>query len=328
MPSGGQTPDAVSRLLLEYDGGGFAGWARQPGARTVQDEVERALGAVLRAPDGVVPVVVAGRTDAGVHAWGQVCSYSGPPAAVGSLNGLLPLDVAVLSCSEADEGFDARRDATSRAYCYRVLARRSRSALLVGRVLHWPGRLSLDALDACARALVGTHDFTAFTPTETEHVRFDRDVFSAEWRAGAAGWRAGAGRDPDGAAGGPAGAAGDPEGAAGDPAMLEFWIEADSFMRHMNRVLVGTMLEVAGGRRSVASFVSLLEGRPRGEAGPTAPPHGLHLAGVGYGGERVLGGVGGGGSGGFAGAPRWRGARSPRLCNKAQRACEKSGGER
>jgi tRNA pseudouridine38-40 synthase len=105
--------------------------------------------------------------------------------------------------------------------------------------------------------VVGVHDFTAFTPTETEHVRFSREVFAAFWRR-----------------------------ADGD--VLEFWIEADAFMRHMNRVLVGTMLEVAGGRRPVSSFAGLLDGRPRAEAGPTAPPHGLYLAGVGYRGERVL----------------------------------------
>jgi tRNA pseudouridine38-40 synthase len=211
---------------------------------------------VLRVSD--VPLTVAGRTDAGVHAWGQVASYSGPAASVDSLNALLPEDVAVLDCSEAPTGFDARRDATSRAYCYRVLARRARSALEAGRALHWPRPVDVGALDACAAALIGTHDFTAFTPTETDHVRFDRDVYCAEWRA------------------------------RGD-SVLEFWIEADTFMRHMNRVLVGTMLQVGGGRRSVSSFVSLLEGRPRSEAGPTAPPHGLYLAGVGYDGRRVLG---------------------------------------
>jgi tRNA pseudouridine38-40 synthase len=199
---------------------------------------------------------VAGRTDAGVHAWGQVASYSGAVAPVRGLNALLPDDVAVLSCAEAPEGFDARRDATSRAYCYRLLAREARSALERGRVLHWPHRLDLGALCECAAALVGSHDFTAFTPTETEHVRFSRDVFAAHWRR------------------------------SGE--LVEFWIEADAFMRNMNRVLVGTMLEVASGRRAVADFVSLLDGRPRTEAGPTAPPGGLYLAGVGYGGERVL----------------------------------------
>jgi tRNA pseudouridine38-40 synthase len=124
--------------------------------------------------------------------------------------------------------------------------------------------------------LVGEHDFTAFTPTETEHVRFSRRVLAAFWQRAPAGERAPA------AGGAPAGPP------AEDPEVLEFWIEADAFMRHMNRVLVGTMLEVAGGRRTLSSFVELLAGRPRADAGPTAPPHGLYLAGAGYGGERVL----------------------------------------
>ena len=157
----------------------------------------------------------------------------------------------------AGADFDARRDATSRAYCYRVLTRRARTALERRRVLHWNYAVDVPSLEQCAAALVGTHDFTAFTPTETEHVRFSRHVFSAQWRH------------------------------AGDE-LLEFWIEADSFMRHMNRVLVGTMLEVAAGRRSAADFVSLLDGRPRSDAGPTAPAHGLYLAAAGYDGERLL----------------------------------------
>ncbi len=220
----------------------------------MQEEVERALCVLLQADS--VPLTVAGRTDAGVHAWGQVASYDGPAAPVSGLNGLLPEDVAVLSCSVAPDGFDARRDATSRAYCYRVLARAGRSALERGRALYWRYEADLEALRACAAALVGVHDFTAFTPTETEHVRFSREVLAASWRR------------------------------SGD--VLEFWIEADAFMRHMNRVLVGTMLEVARGTRSVDDFVGLLGGRPRSAAGPTAPAHGLYLAGVGYGGERVL----------------------------------------
>jgi tRNA pseudouridine38-40 synthase len=246
-----------SRLLLEYDGGGFAGWASQPGQRTVQGELERALKTIVQRP---ITVAVAGRTDTGVHALGQVCSYDGEAVDPRSLNAVLPPDVAVLDCRPADEGFDARRDATSRAYCYRVLARRARSALMAGRILHWPHSVDFSALAACAAALVGAHDFTAFTPTETEHVRFTRDVYAAFWQ-----------REDD---------------------LLTFWIEADAFMRHMNRVLVGTMLEVAGGRRSVSSFVSLLEGRPRREAGPTAPAHGLYLVGVGYEEARVLAGDG------------------------------------
>jgi tRNA pseudouridine38-40 synthase len=247
----------VARLLIEYDGTEFAGWARQSGLRTVQAEIERALEVVLRRDS--VPLTVAGRTDAGVHAWGQVASHAGEPAPARALNGLLPDDISVLESAAAAPGFDARRDASSRAYCYRVLARGPRSAHARGRALHWTYPLDFERLEACAQALVGTHDFTAFTPTDTDHVRFSRDVLAAYWR------RAGAGADE-----------------------LEFWIEADAFMRNMNRVLVGTMLEVAAERRSVEDFVALLRGAPRSAAGTTAPPHGLYLAGVGYGGKPVL----------------------------------------
>jgi tRNA pseudouridine38-40 synthase len=172
------------------------------------------------------------------------------------LNAVLPSDVAALSCVDAGAAFDARRDATSRAYCYRVVVRGARSVFEEGRALWWPRRLDVEALHACAAAVVGTHDFTAFTPTDTYHQRFSRDVFAARWRA--------------------------------EGSLLEFWIEADAFMRQMNRVLVGTMLEVAAGRRSVAEFVALLSGRPRSCAGRTAPAHGLYHAGVGFGGQRVL----------------------------------------
>jgi tRNA pseudouridine38-40 synthase len=246
----------VARLLIEYDGSGFGGWAAQPGQRTVQGELERALAVVLGRAE--VPLTVAGRTDAGVHALGQVASYAGEPVRVAGVNALLPDDLAVLACAPARPDFDARKDATSRAYCYRVLHRPGRPALQRSRVLHWPGDIDHAALEACAQHLAGAHDFTAFTPTETYHVRFERNVMHAEWR--------------------PA-----PHG------RLTFWIEADTFMRHMNRVLVGTMLEVASGRRSVQEFAALLDGAPRSAAGRTAPAHGLYLAGVGYDGERVLG---------------------------------------
>jgi tRNA pseudouridine38-40 synthase len=238
----------ATRLTIEYDGSGFAGWARQPGLRTVQGVLEDAL-ASLRG-GAPAPLTVAGRTDRGVHAWGQVASYAGAPVPLEGVNALLPDDVAVLACEAAPEGFDARRDATSRTYCYRVLARRAPSAFEAHRALHWPHRVDRDALAACAAALAGTHDFTAFTPTETDHVRFERRVLAASWRE------------------------------RGET--LEFWITADAFMRHMNRVLIGTMLQVAGGRRSPESFGALLEGRPRAEAGPTAPPHGLFFAAVDY----------------------------------------------
>jgi tRNA pseudouridine38-40 synthase len=246
----------VARLVIEYDGTEFSGWARQPGRRTVQGELERALRVVLRRE--AVPLTVAGRTDAGVHALGQVASHAGQPARAGGLNALLPPDVCVLRSEPASDGFSARHDATSRAYRYRLLARPVRSPFEARTALHWPHRVDLDALHDCAAALTGRHDFTAFTPTDTDHVRFERDVLAARWE-----------HDPS-------------------AAHLDFLVEADAFMRGMVRVLVGTMLQAASGRRSVASFVELLQGRPRPQAGPTAPPHGLSLLGVGYDGWRVL----------------------------------------
>jgi tRNA pseudouridine38-40 synthase len=207
-----------------------------------------ALATLLREP---VTLTAAGRTDAGVHARGQVASHPGAPAPARALNGLLPPDVRVLASDPTPEGFDARRDARSRTYRYRVLARAVGDPFERGRALHWPRPLDRAALDDCAAATHGAHDFTAFTPTQTDHVRFERRVLRSEWLE-----------------------------EAGD--VLAFWIEADTFMRHMVRTLVGTMLGVASGRMGAEQFEQLLLGRPRAEAGDTAAAHGLYLESVSY----------------------------------------------
>lgn len=199
-------------------------------------------------------LTVAGRTDAGVHALAQVASFDvdrePPPELLRALNALTGPDLAILDLIAAP-GFDARRDALSRRYRYRVETAVPPSPFEHGRALRWPHRLDRAALDECAALLAGTHDFTAFTPTETEHVRFERDVLDAGWRV-------------------------EREG------VLAFEIEADAFLRNMVRVLVGTMLEAGGGRRDVSGFARLLDGAKRPEAGPTAPPEGLYLLSARY----------------------------------------------
>lgn len=241
----------VLRLDLEYDGAQFSGWAAQPGLRTVEGTLSAVLGVLLREP---VQLVVAGRTDAGVHASGQVASLTTsaeltPARILRGLAGLLPPDLSVSAVSEAPPGFDARRDARARRYEYRVLCGPP-SALRRGRVLHHFGRLDRGAMNAAAALLVGTHDLRAFTPTRTEHVFFDRTVTRCEWRE------------------------------RGDELVLE--IEADAFLRHMVRVVVGTLLLVGRGLWSAERVRPLLEGAPRGAAGPTAPAHPLTLVHVRY----------------------------------------------
>lgn len=246
--------DLSTRLTIEYDGSGFRGWAKQPGYRTVQGEVERALEVVRREP---TPLTVAGRTDAGVHAWAQVASHPGEPADARSLNALLPDDVAVLASENAPDGFDARSDATSRTYCYRIWNRRQRTALLRGRVWWCSHRLDRALLDASAELISGKHDFEAFTLSKQPYEHYRRTVLRAEWVE----------RDR----------------------LLEFWIEGDAFTRRMVRSLTGFQVDVARGARSLDDLARLLEGAPRSEGGGTAPAEGLYLASIGFG-ERASAG--------------------------------------
>jgi tRNA pseudouridine38-40 synthase len=236
------------KLTVAYDGTGFRGWARQPGERTVEAEVRAALEELYGELRGLA---VAGRTDTGVHALANVVSVDvastgpAPARAAEALNTVLPDDVAFVGVEEAAPDFHARFSARSRSYRYRIWRRRTRSPFEARRSLFHPRPLDLQKLNTFAAMLVGEHDFRAFTPTDTQHEVFVRVVEDARWYD------------------------------RGDTIELE--ITADSFLRHMVRTLVGTMLE-----REPDDFPRLLAGAPRSAAGPTAPPWGLYLAGVRY----------------------------------------------
>ena len=236
------------KLTLEYDGTAFHGWAAQPGLRTVEGELQKALDTVF-VSWGML--AVAGRTDTGVHALGQVASVeveSGPPAgrAAPALNAALPEDVSVIASEQARPDFHARHSARSRTYRYRIFRRATPSPFELRRSYWYPRPLDQLALAAAAELLVGEHDFRAFTPADTQHAVLVRVVREAGWLE------------------------------RGD--VLEFEITADSFLRRMVRTLVGTMLE-----RAPNDLQQLLRGGRRSEAGATAPACGLYLERVEYG---------------------------------------------
>ncbi len=233
-------------LTLEYDGTPFRGWAVQPGLPTVEAALRQALAETFVSAENLA---VAGRTDASVHALGQVVSVDvegGPPPerAAAALNPRLPEEINVLSSAEAPAGFHARHSARSRSYRYRLFTRSTQSPFELRRSWWVPKPLDEDALAAAAGALVGEHDFRAFTPAQTQHKVFVRTVERAEWI-----------RRSD---------------------HLDFEIRANSYLRHMVRSLVGTMVEAPG------TIPGVLDGRARSEAGATAPPWGLYLVSVAY----------------------------------------------
>jgi tRNA pseudouridine38-40 synthase len=244
------------KLTIEYDGTDFAGWQLQPGCRTVQGEIEQALERVVGTP---IRITGAGRTDAGVHARGQVASFQVErvlplSAYTRGLGALLPRDVSVVAAEVADDGFDARRSASGKRYVYQISNRALRSPLL--RRTHWEifGRLDGEAMARACAHLVGERDFACFRaancPAKTTVRRMDR----AELR-----------HDGD---------------------ELVFTVEATAFLKQMVRAIVGTLVEVGQGKRDPDSIPALLASRDRTKAGMTAPAQGLTLDEVFYGPRR------------------------------------------
>ncbi len=244
----------VVKLVIEYDGTRYVGWQVQPNGPSIQAEVERALETLRKAK---ARVTAAGRTDAGVHARGQVVSFPEerplPLAAyVKGMNALLPEDVAVRAASIEPDGFDARRSARGKRYRYVIENGGTRAPL--SRLGSWQlhSALDVEAMRAAARHLVGRHDFAAFQAADCEAHHAIREVRSLEV-LGEAGGR------------------------------IEVVVEATAFVKHMVRNLVGTLVDVGRGRRAAGSIPELLASGDRTRAGPTAPPQGLFLEEVFYG---------------------------------------------
>jgi tRNA pseudouridine38-40 synthase len=246
------------RLVVEYDGSHLHGWQRQPGVATVQEHLEIALAKLLTHE---VQVGGASRTDAGVHARGQVASFrTDRPIPVHGvrrgLNSLLPSSIAIRDAAEVPEDFHPRFSATGKHYRYTILARAERSPRWHDRAWHHPEPLSVSAMHDAARALIGQHDFAAFRAAgcaaKTTLRRVDSITFTRL-----------------------------------HPHRLEVDIRGNAFLRHMVRIMVGTLTEVGTGRLSVSQVAEILASKDRTKAGVTAPPQGLELIEVRYDGTRA-----------------------------------------
>jgi tRNA pseudouridine38-40 synthase len=242
----------VRALKIAYRGTAYAGWQRQPNAVTVQQVLEEAI---ERLAGETLPVTGASRTDAGVHARGQVAHLVGADslpdrALVHGTNRYLPEDVRVLAARSVGETFHARKSAMRKLYSYRVVRTDVLSPLEALFAVRADRAIDVEAMGLASTALVGEHDFSAFALAGGSHLSPRRTIFSAEWRE------------------------------KGDE--IVFLVEGNGFLRGMVRSIVGTLLEVGSGRRQPTSIGGLLEGGPRGAAGPTAPPQGLTLERVDY----------------------------------------------
>jgi len=241
------------RLIIEYDGSAFHGWQRQKKDRSVQGCIEQALARITRTE---ITLFGSGRTDAGVHALGQVASFTADTALDSStikkaLNSILPQDIVIRDCRRVDPAFHARFSARSKVYHYRILNRDIAQA--VGRQYAWHirHRLAVAAMQKAVGHIVGRHDFSSFEGTGSPRQNSVRRVIDADWEV----------TEPD---------------------RLLFRIEADGFLRHMVRNLVGTMVEVGLNRRTPMSMRTVLAAKDRHQAGATAPARGLFLMEVKY----------------------------------------------
>ncbi len=240
------------KLILEYDGTAYHGWQVQPGLSTVQGTLQEVL---ARIAGGPLQVTGAGRTDAGVHALGQVASFAADlrldlHTLRKALNASLPHDIVVCCVEEVPPEFDARRSARSKTYRYTILCRHYPSAWLNRHSLYVPYPLDAEAMEQATQSVIGTHDFSAFRAGTCAALTPVRTILDASWRQEGHLWH--------------------------------FEITGNAFLQHMVRILVGTLLEVGRKRRPPSALTEILASRDRRQAGKTAPPHGLCLVEVHY----------------------------------------------